>query len=273
MAELKVKLIEYTPNPEKVIAMAAKLCYSPTDIDSLAEKQTPQIVEAFLNKLIDIGHMSPVEHVSFTFAIEEVSRITEIQLVRHRLASYSIQSGRYVNRNNPSFVIPPSIKASRIALEVYEDVMNKSMKAYNDLFLILMLKQMGYTDEFIDAHDDDERINLVSKLHQEDKILYSKYEKNAIEDARYAHLQSISTRIIMTMNVRELLHFFKHRCCNRAQWEIRELALKLLTICQQVSPTLFKNCGPSCVNGKCSEGRMSCGNIPIEFKKVANKGV
>jgi thymidylate synthase (FAD) len=258
---LNVKILEHTPNPEQIVATAAKLCYSSSDVTSLFEKQTPQLIESFLKKLIDMGHMSPVEHVAFTFAIEGISRITEIQLVRHRLASYSIQSGRYVNRNNPEFVIPPAIKASKVALERYNKVMEESMNAYNDLFLILMLTQLGFSDKDIEYLDTDKRIEIVAKLQETDKKLYGKYEKNAVEDARYAHLQSLATRLIMTMNVRELFHFFRHRCCTRAQWEIRTMAEEMLRQLKVIAPTLFKNAGPACLTSVCPEGNMTCGKM------------
>lgn len=266
-SKLTVELIEHTPDPEKVIATAAKLCYSPSNIKDLMEKQTPEAVESFLNRLMSMGHESPIEHVSFTFAIEGVSRITEIQLVRHRIASYSIQSGRYVNRSNPEFVTPPSIKKSKVANERYEKIVKESIEAYNDLFLILMLRKMGYSDNQIENMDIDWRIKLVSGFQNTNKKSYQIFEKEAIQDARYAHLQSLSTRIVVTMNARSLINFFNHRCCMRAQWEIRQMAQIMLKKCKQIAPTLFKNSGPKCLYDKCPEGNLTCGKSK-EIKKL-----
>ena len=94
---MNVKLLAHTPNPQEVIATAAKLCYSSSDIDSLQEGLTDEKVESFLNMLMDLGHESPLEHVTFTFGIEGISRVSTNQLVRHRIASYSQKSQRYVN--------------------------------------------------------------------------------------------------------------------------------------------------------------------------------
>jgi thymidylate synthase (FAD) len=254
-----VKLLEYTPNPERLIAVAAKLCYSPVGIEELSENLTEDNIQKFLNMLMNIGHQSPLEHCSFTFAVEGVSRITEIQLVRHRIASYSIQSGRYVRRDNPDFSIPPAISKSKVALVRYNAIIKESIGAYNDLFLILMLLQMGWTDEAIENLSIDERISAVLELQENDKKLYSKYEKIAIEDARYAHLQSLSTKIMFTMNIRSLLNFLSHRLCSRSQWEIRQLANEMLKELDKVSPILFKYCGAPCQIGSCKEGKMSCG--------------
>lgn len=266
-----VQLLEHTPNPERLVAVAAKLCYSSSSIEELTFKQEDEMVGRFVNKLISMGHLSPVEHVTFTFGIEGISRITEIHLIRHRIASYSIQSGRYVNRENPIFITPPSIEASSVALKRYELIAQQSMEAYNDLFLILMLKQMNLSDHIIEHMTTDERISTVMMLQDSNKKEYNAFEKIAIEDARYAHLQSISTRVIMTMNVRELMHFFNTRCCTRAQWEVRDLASEMLIKCQEVAPLLFSKCGPSCVYGQCGEGQLCCGqqtNMRIKFNGI-----
>ena len=139
---MKVELISYTPNPEELVAKSAKLCYSSVGVNEIADKLTDEEIERFVQDIVNINHESVLEHISFTFGVEGISRITEIQLVRHRHASYSIQSGRYVNRDNPEFVVPPKIESCKPASKRYSDIMTESIKAYNDLFLILMLKQM-----------------------------------------------------------------------------------------------------------------------------------
>ena len=266
---LKVKLIAHTPDAEKVIASSARLCYSPVGVEEIQEGLTQEKIDKFLNHLIEIGHESPLEHCGFSFAVEGVSRITEIQLIRHRIASYSIQSGRYVNRKSPNFITPPRIKESELANKVFEDVCKASIEAYNNLFLILMLRQIGYTDDFIETLDIDKRIEIVANFNENDKDQYKVYEKKAIEDSRYAHLQSLETKIMLTMNIRSLINFFRHRCCFRSQWEIRQLAMQMLKECKRVCPTIFKNVGSPCVmSGICKEGNMQCeelkGKIPIK---------
>lgn len=70
------------------------------------------------------------------------------------------------------------------------------------------------------------------------------------------------TKIVATFNVRSLMNFFSLRCCNRAQWEIRQLAEKMLAECKKAAPVLFENAGPTCVSeGICREGAMSCGRL------------
>ena len=130
---LKVELVAHTPNPEQIIAAAAKLCYSPVGVCDILQKQSDEQATAFIDRLMSMGHESPIEHVSFTFAVEGISRIVETQLVRHRIASYSVQSGRYVKRDKPDFVVPTMIKESPKALMIYEDALNQTMLAYHQL--------------------------------------------------------------------------------------------------------------------------------------------
>lgn len=234
---LKVKLIEYTPNPEKVVAEAAKLCYSPVGIDEIEENLTDEKISKFLDKLMSYGHESVVEHVSFTFGIEGVSRSLTHQLVRHRIASYSQQSQRYVRLNKFEYIVPPEIEKDKDAKAIFVDTMNNITKSYVKLSEILKKK---YIEQGINPRDT---------------------EKKSIEDARYVFPNACETKIIVTMNARSLFNFFKHRCCNRAQWEIRQLAYEMLTEVKKVAPALFRYCGPSCVNGPCSEGSMTCGKI------------
>lgn len=225
--ELKVKLISHTPEPERLIAAAAKLCYSETDVASIFDDLTPEAVDKFLNVLMNMGHASPVEHVNFTFSVEGVSRSLTHQLVRHRHASYSQKSQRYVTEGQFDYIIPPEIAADTQCAALYWKAMQDANVAYEILVENLMI--MGRT------------------------------EKEAYEDARYVLPNACETKIVVTMNVRELLHFFNVRGCNRAQWEIRELAYQMWLLCLGVAPSLFKNAGPACLHGKCPEGSMSCG--------------
>ncbi|MDW8800196.1 FAD-dependent thymidylate synthase [Clostridium sp. A1-XYC3] len=233
--KLKVKLMEYTPNPEKVIASAAKLCYSASGIDQIQENLQDERAEKFLNMLMSYGHESPVEHVSFTFAVEGVSRSLTHQLVRHRIASYSQQSQRYVKLEQFEYIIPPEIEKNSETKEIFISAMKDSQQAYSQLTNILKDKYLKNGIEPLAA------------------------EKMAIEDARYVFPNACETKIIFTMNARSLMNFFRHRCCNRAQWEIRELANEMLIQVKKVAPVLFSKCGPSCVTGMCPEGKMTCG--------------
>ena len=240
--ELKVKLISHTPDPERLIAAAAKLCYSESDAASIFEDLTPEAVERFLRRLTDMGHASPVEHANFTFSVEGVSRSLTHQLVRHRHASYSQKSQRYVTEGGFDYIVPPEIE-----------------------------KISEAKDRFIAAMDCAEHYyhNLVKDLMDDGRT-----EKEAYEDARYVLPNACETKIVVTMNVRELLHFFNVRCCNRAQWEIRELATEMLRQCIEVAPILFKNAGPNCVSGPCPEGKMTCGKceeMRRKFDGICNK--
>ena len=242
---MKVKLIAHTPEPEKVIAMAAKLCYSSSDIDTLEESLTDEKIQSFLNMLMDLGHESPVEHVSFTFAIEGISRSCSHQLVRHRIASYSQKSQRYVNESQFEYITPPSVLQDRDVQITYDDIMSRLQKDYDDLRNVLTTIHQS---------------NLISDgVNPEDA--YKKAQKLANEDARFILPNACETKIVVTMNIRSLYNFFKHRMCNRAQWEINRLAWAMWEECLKVSKTLFKNAGPSCINGKCPEGKMSCGKM------------
>ncbi|WP_251860694.1 FAD-dependent thymidylate synthase [Clostridium sp. Marseille-Q2269] len=234
---MKVKLLEYTPNSEKLIASAAKLCYSSSGIEDLQNNLDKEKVDRFLNMLMSYGHESPIEHVSFSFGIEGVSRSLTHQLVRHRIGSYSQQSQRYVRLDQFEYVIPPSIENNEDAKKTYIETMENCQQSYDHIVNILKEKYINQGLKAIDA------------------------EKKSIEDARYVFPNACTSKIIVTMNARSLMNFFRHRCCNRAQWEIRELAETMLFEVKDVAPTLFKYCGPGCVNGPCPEGRMSCGKI------------
>lgn len=264
---LNVKLIAHTPNPELVIASSAKLCYSPVGVCDIMEKQSDEEVAKFLNRLMAMGHESPIEHVSFTFGIEGISRIVETQLVRHRIASYSVQSGRYVKRSSPDFVTPMLIEQCPSALELYNKTLNDTMTAYNELVDMLMWEQIG---QFIDLaqHTDIDSLQAFKDNYKKEHM---KFEKIAIENARYVYPQSLATKLTVTMNARTLMNFMKHRTCRRAQDEIQEMAWAMLEEVEKVAPILAKYMGASCLTkNKCSEGAMSCGK-PIKcqpYKEV-----
>lgn len=244
---MKVNLISYTDNPDKVIASAAKLCYSnANDIDELMNNLTEEKIESFIHDLSMIGHESPFEHVSFTFGIEGISRACSHQIVRHRIASFSQQSQRYVDMSDFQFVIPPSIENNIVAKDVYQDCMDKITETYNALIDIMTI------DKCKELYGDD--------IHYSDKERKTA-QKMIQEDVRFVLPNACETRLILTMNVRSLYNFFKLRCCNRAQWEIRNVAIEMFKLVYNVSPLLFENAGPSCISKHvCSEGKMSCGN-------------
>lgn len=217
---MKVELLAYTQNADAICAAAGKSCYSNLPSAELIKEENPEKV---LGKIVGMGHHSVIEHASFTFSVEGVSRSLTHQLVRHRIASFSQQSQRYVSLDKPTYVIPKTIEADPNLKKIYVDLMTDIWNTYNQL------------EHTIPA-----------------------------EDARYVLPNGCTTNITITMNARELLHFFSLRCCNRAQWEIREMADQMLMLCKKVSPTIFENAGPPCVRGKCPEGKLSCGK-PRKF--------
>ena len=227
---MQVKLLRYTPEPEKTVAMSARLCYSPIGAAQLEEKITDEQAAKLVRKLVEMGHFSTLEHVSFTFAIEGVSRVLTHQLVRHRIASYSQQSQRYVKEHDFETILPLSIAARPAEREKFEKLMGEIRNLYTE-----------WTEMGIPA-----------------------------EDARYILPNAAETKIVVTMNVRSLYNFFSLRCCTRAQWEIRALAEKMLAEVKEVAPVLFEKAGPSCVtNGICTEGAMTCGRLAALQAKAA----
>lgn len=217
---MKVTLITHTPEPEKVIASAAKLCYSSSDIESLMNGLTSEKIETFIKKLTDLGHQSPLEHCAFTFGVEGVSRALLAQLTRHRIASYSVKSQRYVKEGQFEYITPKSIEEDDMLFLEYIKLMKDIQNFYN---------------------------SAINRGVQP-------------EDARYILPNACSTQLIMTFNIRSLLNFFELRCCNRAQAEIRQMADIMLDICKEIAPNIFSKAGASCVRGKCKEGKMCCGN-------------
>ncbi|MCL2760141.1 MAG: FAD-dependent thymidylate synthase [Desulfuromonadales bacterium] len=216
-----VTLLQHTPNPEKTVALAAKLCYSSTSIGQLNNRLSEKDIASFLEKIMSLGHQSVLEHISFTFGIEGISRACSHQLVRHRIASFSQQSQRYVTfkNNDFPFIIPESIENNNKRKKIFCKAIEACSAAYAALI-----------DDGVPA-----------------------------EDARFILPNAAETKIIVTMNGRELLHFFALRCCERAQWEIREMAIEMLKLVKPVAPLIFKTAGPGCIDGACPEGSMSCG--------------
>ncbi len=254
---MNVTLITHTPMPEKVVAAAAKLCYSDSKASELMENMSDEKAQQFVDMLAGLGHESPVEHVTFTFGIDGVSRSFLAQITRHRIASFSVQSQRYVKQNNFEFIIPPAIAADFELAEIYKKSMDDAINTYNILADRL---QQKYIPMFLEQGLSE-------------KAAYSKAEKMAIEDARYVLPNAGETKMVVTMNVRSLRNFFRLRCCNRAQWEIRAVADEMLTLCCEAAPALFNNAGPSCCAGACTEGKMTCGkSSEVREKYKAMRG-
>ncbi len=218
---MDVVLLNHTPDPERAIAAAARLCYAPVGAAELVEGMSDEAVAKVLKIIITSGHLSALEHASYTFAIDGVSRALTHQLVRHRVASYNQQSQRYVRYDaEPEFVEPPAVAGDAIAHEIFASATRDAFAAYKRLL-----------DAGVPA-----------------------------EDARYLLPNAMETKIVVTMNIRELLHFFELRCCKRAQWEIRALAVRMLELAEPTAPYIFMDAGASCRRGPCREGKMTCGD-------------
>lgn len=226
---MNVELLYHTPDPERAIATAARLCYAPVGASELMETMSDEQAQRVLKVIMAGGHFSTLEHASFTFAIDGVSRALTHQLVRHRLASFNQQSQRYVKfSEGVPIVVPNSVLENKEAASVFQEAIDAATEAYGKLI------EMG-----IEA-----------------------------EDARYLLPNAAETKIVVTMNARELYHFFTVRCCNRAQWEIRELAWEMLELVRPLAPFVFMDAGPTCVRDGCHEGKMTCGN---PYPKVARE--
>lgn len=220
---MEVNLIKYTQEPERAVAIAARLCYSPVGVNELEDRLSDDDVKKLVRFVIKSGHHSTVEHANFTFAIEGVSRSLTHQLVRHRVASFNQQSQRYVEfKDNFEYITPPSIEKN-----------NNIKDKYNGMISSIHNLYMEMLDSGIEA-----------------------------EDARYILPNASETKIIVSMNARELIHFFTVRCCNRAQWEIRVLATKMLKLVKKAAPIIFEKAGPNCLRETCREGKFTCGNPP-----------
>lgn len=273
----KVQLLNYTPDPEQTVAMAAKLCYSKSDIDDVKNGLTEEKTAAFLEMLSSLGHQSPIEHVTFTFGIEGISRACSHQLVRHRIASYSQQSQRYVDGTSFEFVTPPEIAKNPEIADKYIEALETESRLYAEIRNALIVQKIKeYVQTDADAElamgemslKTDEEIS--DAFREYDKKRYSAFEKLANEDARFILPNACTTKIICTFNARSLYNFFEHRCCNRAQWEIRDVARQMLTLVKQVAPTLFAKAGPPCLFGNCPEGKMSCGKAKEVRREFLN---
>ena len=226
-AEMKVALIRHTLSPEEVVALGARLCYSKARVDDLLERVSTRDQTDFVNRIMGMGHDSVLEHASFTFGIEGVSRVLLAQITRHRLASFSVQSQRYVSYESGfGYIVPPKIEA-------------------------LGAEAVAEFEQQMDT------------LHQ----WYTRWQEKlgtgegGNEDARFVLPGACETRMMVTMNVRELRHFFSLRMCSRAQWEIRALANEMHRLCMEVAPALFANAGPGCLRGACPEGEKTCGRM------------
>ena len=239
----KVTLLTHTPDPERYIAAAAKLCYSASGVDTLLDKLTDEKAAEFVEMLASMGHESPIEHVSFTFGIEGVSRSLLAQITRHRIASFSVQSQRYVRLDDFHYVIPPEIEAIPEAKAAFLESMDEDAKRYLDLAKKL---------------EDGHTARLMAEGMPE-KQARAKASKQANEDARFVLPNACETKMVVTMNARSLQNFFHLRCCSRAQWEIRQLAEKMFRLVYPVAPHIFAKAGPACVSGPCPEGKMCCG--------------
>lgn len=216
---MDVTLLYHTPDPERAVATAARLCYSPLGGRDLMDGLTQEKIEKVLKTILVSGHHSTLEHASYTFSVDGVSRALTHQLVRHRMASFNQQSQRYVKfKEEPVIIKPETVAAKPELSRLFDEAIEKIWDAYAQM-----------VEAGVPA-----------------------------EDARYLLPNACETKIVITMNIRELLHFFSLRCCNRAQWEIRELAWKMLELVRPTAPYIFRQAGPGCVRGYCPEGKMTC---------------
>ena len=221
-----ITLIRHTLSPEELVALSARLCYSRATVADLNDKVSQQDQTGFVERIMAMGHESVLEHASFTFAAEGVSRVLLAQLTRHRLASFSVQSQRYVSyANGFNYILPPQIEA--LGPEAAAEF-DRQMREIHGWYL-------GWQEKLSKGEGGN-------------------------EDARFVLPGACETRLIMTMNVRELRHFFSLRMCSRAQWEIRAMATQMHRICLEIAPLLFADAGPGCLRGRCPEGEKTCGH-------------
>jgi thymidylate synthase (FAD) len=228
---LKVKLLCHTADSELLCGAAASTTIKSGRPSEIFEKMDAETAKRKIRQVTGYGHASVIEHASFTFSVEDVSRAMTHQLVRHRIASYTQQSQRYVTYDTlEKYATPPSIARNAEATKVFDEALEKISEAYQKLLKMTIPK----------------------------------------EDARFILPNAAKTNIMVTMNARELRHFFNLRCCARAQWEIREVATEMLKHAKKAAPALFENSGPSCVElGYCPEGKMKppeCSVLEIKAK-------
>lgn len=223
----KVSLLRHTLSPEEVVALGARLCYSRATLADLEQRIAAKDQRAFVEKLLDMGHESVLEHASFTFGVEGVSRVLLAQLTRHRLASFSVQSQRYVSYEKGfGYIVPPKIAALGPEAQAEYQAQMAQMHAW----YVAWQEKLGQGE-------------------------------GSNEDARFVLPGACETRLMVTMNVRELRHFFGLRMCRRAQWEIRALATEMHRLCMEVAPALFADAGAHCISGPCPEGEKCCGHM------------
>ena len=237
-----VKLVRFTPAPEEMVAAAAKLCYAAQPEQIFDQDQAESA--AFVNKLKNLGHMSPFEHAVFTFYIEGVSRAMTHQLVRHRLASYSQRSQRYISHDHFDFVMPPQFEGKTVSDENHQQI-----------------DAVAYYEE---------TMRLIAERYARLNDALGRTGESSNEDARYVLPNACETKIVATMNARELMHFLEERLCLRAQWEIRQVAEIMLELAKNACPDLFRGLGPKCIrHGSCPEGKMTCGQYQKIKKQYA----
>jgi len=241
---VNVILLQCTPEPERLVALAARLCYSPATIADLRENISRKDVRNLVRRVMSMGHASVLEHVTLTYGVEGISRATSHQLVRHRIASYSQQSQRYVSATF-GYVTPKSLIRRR------DSQRGKGKPA-----------RAPGGDPLYDKYE--EHMRKCSELYEE-----MRKEGIPAEDARFVLPNATETKILISMNARELHHFFALRLCRRAQWEIREMGRRMLAIALEQAPLLFENAGPGCLRGRCPEGKMSCGDAAGVKRELA----
>lgn len=247
----KVQLLNATHGIEETITASAKLCYSNLTPSQIMEKLEDGDVVTFLNRIMALGHGSVLEHAMFTFAIEDISRVTETQLVRQRTGSFSVQSGRYVKRD-PHYIVPKEIMDDEELLEIFTKATEHSTRAYKELTDKMIEKNM--IKEFGEDHEEVKKSDL------------SRIEKGALEDARYILPQALRTHMVFSIDLRNFMNFISHRRCKRAQSEIQEVANQMLELVKDLIPTIYKYIGAGCEVTKCTEGAMNCGK-PYPKKK------
>jgi thymidylate synthase (FAD) len=233
---MDVQLVAYTPNPELTCAASAATSFKSKDSGEIFKTMTPEKAKDIIKRVVGYGHVSVIEHANFTFAISGVSRSLTHQLVRHRVASYTQQSQRYVEMDpsKPDWFVIPKTMTTQEQQDKFKKRMAEVVKWYQDAIA----------------------------------------DGLPAEDARFYLPNAAKTNIVVTMNARELLHFFSLRSCARAQWEIRELSDKMLALVKKVAPAIFENAGPNCVQkGYCPEGDLkpsTCNIVDIKkrFKEL-----
>lgn len=243
MSHPDVRLVQVTPDAEQLVAAAARLCYA-AEAETIFE-HAPEETAVFLGRLRRMGHLSPFEHASYTFLLEGVSRAMTHQLVRHRIASYSQRSQRYVAAEAFEYITPPSLEGKTV------------ITARGPVHA------PDYYREFM-AHAAD----VYSRL----RVALGGSGESANEDARYVLPNAAETKIMVTMNARELFHLFDERLCSRAQWEFRRVAEEMLRLARKATPLIFRGVGPKCVRlNRCPEGKMSCGKFEEMKEKYGAK--